>query len=97
MLQLRWLRTYRPVLYVGKLDGVSLTADNGTQNITAEIKDITIDVTSKRGSLIWFNANINGEQLPIMLDSGATHNCLALRCVQSSEQLRTLPTIRIQR
>ena len=93
MLQLRWLRTYRPVLYVGKLDGVSLTADNGTQNITAEIKDFTIDVTSKRGSLIWFNANINGEQLPIMLDSGATHNCLALRCVQSSEQLRTLPQL----
>ena len=36
------------------------------------------------------DADVHGEKLPIMLDSGATHNVLALRCVLASERLKKL-------
>ena len=39
---------------------------------------------------MWINAEICGEEIPIMLDCGATHNCIALRCVLASNFLKKL-------
>ena len=43
------------------------------------------------GSLMWVTGRINQQSLPVMVDTGATPNCLALRCVQASIHLKSLP------
>ena len=42
-------------------------------------------------SLIWIHAKLGEQKLPMMIDSGATPNCLASRCVEASLFLRKLP------
>ena len=35
-------------------------------------------------SLMWIDANLSGQNLPVMIDTGATPNCVASRCVLTS-------------
>ena len=43
------------------------------------------------GKLMWIASTINGQQLPVMVDTGATPSCVALRCVEASPHLKSLP------
>ena len=45
---------------------------------------------SEKNSLIWVTVKIEGQCLPAMIDSGANPNCISLRCVQGSSQLKVL-------
>ena len=45
---------------------------------------------SNKNSLIWFSINLEGQELPAMLDSGANPNCISLRCVRGSQYLKHL-------
>ena len=40
--------------------------------------------------MIWLTANLEGQDVPAMLDSGANPNCISLRCVNGSQQLKRL-------
>ena len=51
---------------------------------------MSVDVDYKI-SLIWSTARISGQELPVMFDTGATPNCIALRCVIASPILNRLP------
>ena len=42
-------------------------------------------------ALIWITGNLAGQDLPMMIDTGATPNCIALRCVSASDILKELP------
>ena len=42
-------------------------------------------------SLIWITVKICEVILPVMIDTGATPNCIATRCVEASSILRNLP------
>ena len=42
-------------------------------------------------SLIWSTSKLSGQDLPVMFDTGATPNCIALRCVLGSSILSKLP------
>ena len=45
---------------------------------------------SSSNSLLWFNGTLAGQDIPLLLDSGATTCCIAQRCVEGSPSLRTL-------
>ena len=47
--------------------------------------------TVSEDSLLWVNGYIYGQPLPMMIDTGATPNCIALRCVSASPCLKVLP------
>ena len=49
---------------------------------------------SNKNSLIWFTAYLEGQEVPVMLDSGANPNCISLRCVRGSQQLKQLKQYR---
>ena len=101
-----WCKSSCTFLSVGKLSRASLSAENGapeivpalnnndihsSENDTSKIDSkLKINSVGKRGRLLWIDTVINGEKMPTMLDSGATHNCLALRCVLASKYLKKL-------
>ena len=61
---------------------INNTVNNTVNNIKSD----------NMGSLMWITAHLNNQQaLPVMIDTGATPNCLALRCVQASIYLKNLP------
>ena len=41
--------------------------------------------------LLWLKGTVSGQELPVLLDSGATVCCVAKRCVEASHELKTLP------
>ena len=45
----------------------------------------------EKGTLMWIAGKFNGEMLPAMIDTGATPCCIALRCVEASSNLQSLP------
>ena len=56
------------------------------------IDDNVIRISNKN-SLIWINVNLDGQQIPAMVDSGANPNCISLRCVQGSPHLKKLTQV----
>ena len=45
---------------------------------------------SSSNPLLWFHGTLAGQDIPSLLDSGATTCCIAQRCVEGSPSLRTL-------
>ena len=78
-------------MYAGKLSRASLHAGNDAPKTdTVEMDENNVKCVGKKGKLLWIEAVVSGEKLSIMLDSGATHNCIALRCVLASKYLKNL-------
>ena len=50
-------------------------------------KTVSIDCNI---SLIWISVKLSGQCIPVMIDTGATPNCIALRCVLGSPILKNL-------
>ena len=81
------------ILFVGKLKRASLIAGNDATASSALVDIPTkskINSVDKKGKLLWIDTQVNGEKLSCMLDCGATHNCLAMRCVLASKYLRNV-------
>ena len=53
-------------------------------------KTVSIDYNI---SLIWISVKLSGQCIPVMIDTGATPNCIALRCVLGSPILKNLPRV----
>ena len=52
--------------------------------LSTSIDDFTVEQQGKDLNCIthmWIDANICGEIIPVMIDTGATPSCIALRCV----------------
>ena len=91
---------------VGKLAGASpaLSEDCGDAH-NEEIQDVASVVggenplnnndvfqISDQNSLIWISIDLQSQEVPAMVDSGANPNCIiAYRCIQGSPILRQLP------
>ena len=58
-----------------------------TSNEAVNSADEKIQLPDKN-SLIWVSAQLNGQEIPMMVDSGANPNCISLRCFQGSPFLR---------
>ena len=75
------------------MDGAqNLSQCDGKETVSDPIvvnSDNFIKITNQN-SLIWVTACLNGQRIPAMVDSGANPNCLSLRCVQGSHQLKQL-------
>ena len=41
--------------------------------------------------LLWLKGTVSGQELSVLLNSGATVCCIAKRCVEASHELKTLP------
>ena len=52
---------------------------------------INNDDKIKKGTLMWITAKLNNQNLPVMIDTGATPSCIAQRCVEASSNLNYLP------
>ena len=66
--------------------------DSDSNNDTGQFineKDSIIQISNKN-SLIWVTADVNGQEISAMIDSGANPNCISLRCVRGSDYLNSL-------
>ena len=75
----------------------SIGAEGNVNTETKKVQDVIFNVNrdnnssnSVSASFIWILAKLNDQKLPIMVDSGATPNCLALRCVEASSCLKNI-------
>ena len=72
----------------GKLLKPSLDSSNGADVLASAIGE----EGTENCALIWITGNLAGQDLPMMIDTGATPNCVSLRCVSSaSDILKELP------
>ncbi len=60
---------------------------SGSSSVTNS--DNVVQIGNKN-YLIWVTADLNGQEIPAMIDSGANPNCISLRCVQGSNYLKSL-------
>ena len=75
-------------------DGADAVAAVSTDIING--KNVPFTISSNKhehegASLMWIQANLSGQDVPVMIDTGATPNCIALRCVMASSILKDLP------
>ena len=69
--------------------GVNNVSDNVQQSGNVEVAEI--GNTERKADLMWIRGEVNGQLLDILLDSGATKSCIAMRCVTASPYLSSLP------
>ena len=67
--------------HTGKADNASLTPQKGESQ----------SFLQREPNLLWLTGTLHGQQIPMMLDSGATVCCLAKRCFTGSPYLQNLP------
>ena len=77
----------------GKLLLASVKGHTGTENTDSDSRAKTHHkehINSSSSPFLWFNGTLAGQDIPLLLDSGATTCCIAQRCVEGSPSLRTL-------
>ena len=71
--------------------GLPVEGPAGIANDSNETHCDTKPPAAQETHLLWLSGKLNGQNLDMMLDSGATVCCLARRCLTSSPSLKTLP------
>ena len=65
--------------------------NNDVNSINSSSVSSSANENSDSVTLIWITVKICEVILPVMIDTGATPNCIATRCVEASSILRNLP------
>ena len=71
--------------------GLPVEGPAGIANDSNETHCDTKPPAAQETHLLWLSGKLNGQNLDMMLDSGAIVCCLARRCLTSSPSLKTLP------